>query len=92
MLNLTNQFERLVIDYSHLGACWNLGCTTCECMHIRSAFRHLDNLPNELDIRNKSKWEWDRDLRPTDDLLSLQQNATWKIYTKKSSSMICVCN
>jgi len=69
MLNLTKEFERLVIDYSHLGACWNLGCTTCGCMHIRSAFRHLDDLPGELDIRNKPKWEWDRDLCPNDEFV-----------------------
>ena len=69
MANLTKEFERLIIDYSHAGACWWLGCTTCGCMHIRSAFKHLDELPKVLSVKQPPPWEWSPHEAPKDEFI-----------------------
>jgi len=48
MTDLTKEFERLIIEHSHAGACWWLGCTTCGQMVTRGLFRRLDKLPDDL--------------------------------------------
>jgi len=69
MTDLTKEFERLIIEYSHAGACWWLGCTTCGCMHIRSAFKHLDELPDELSVKQPPAWSWSPQEAPKDEFI-----------------------
>ena len=69
MTDLAKEFERLIIAYSHAGACWWLGCTTCGCMHIRSAFKHLDELPDELSVKQPPAWDWSPHEAPRDEFV-----------------------
>jgi len=84
MTDLTKEFERLIIEHSHAGACWWLGCTTCGQMVTRGLFRRLDKLPDDLSDLDPRKVPFERHEAPDDSIIEAASHCDMERLTTEA--------